>query len=152
MLSQGEKAPEFKGIDQDGKGISLKDFKGKKIVLYFYPRDMTPTCTVQACNLRDHFGVLKEQDMVVIGVSTDEEKKHQRFIEKNNLPFPLIADVDHQIQEAYGVWQLKKFMGKEFMGTVRTTFLINEKGVIDHIINKPKSKTHAEEILALWTK
>ena len=151
MLSQGDKAPDFKGIDQDGNKISLKDFKGKKVVLYFYPRDMTPTCTVQACNLRDHFGSLQNEGITVVGVSTDDEKKHQRFIAKNELPFPLIADVDHSIHEAYGVWQLKKFMGKEFMGTVRTTFLINESGKIEHIINKPKSKTHAEEILNLWS-
>lgn len=147
---EGKKAPLFTGVDQDGNKWSLKDHLGQRIILYFYPRDMTPTCTVQACNLRDAYGWFQKKDVLVVGVSTDDAAKHQRFIAKNDLPFPLIADTDYKINEKYGVWQLKKFMGKEYMGTVRTTFLINEKGIIEHVINKPKSKIHAEEIKELW--
>lgn len=150
MLEPGKKAPAFSGKDQNGAKISLKDFLGQKVILYFYPRDMTSTCTVQACNLRDAFPDFQKLDVAVIGISTDDEKSHLKFIDRNNLPFPLIADVDHTIHEKYGVWQLKKFMGREYMGTVRTTFLINEKGYIDHIIKKPKSKIHSEEIKELW--
>lgn len=150
MIQPGKKAPAFSGKDQNGEQISLKDFLGQKVILYFYPRDMTSTCTVQACNLRDAFPDFQKLNVAVVGISTDDEKSHQKFIQRNDLPFPLIADVSHAIHEKYGVWQLKKFMGREFMGTVRTTFLINEKGYIDHIIHKPKSKSHSDEIKALW--
>ncbi|MBX9449121.1 MAG: thioredoxin-dependent thiol peroxidase [Taibaiella sp.] len=147
---EGKKAPLFTGTDQDGNKITLKDYIGKKVILYFYPHDMTPTCTVQACNLRDAYVLLGRKGVQVIGVSTDDPAQHRKFIAKNSLPFPLIADTDLKINKKYGVWQLKKFMGREFMGTVRTTFLINEKGIIEHIIRKPKSKIHSEEIMQLW--
>lgn len=147
---EGKKAPLFTGINQFGEKWSLKEHLGKKIILYFYPRDLTATCTIQACNLRDAYADFQKKGIAVIGVSTDEVKQHQKFIQKNNLPFTLIADTDHSIHEKYGVWQLKKFMGKEFMGTVRTTFLIDEKGIITHIIKKPKSKIHTQEINQYW--
>jgi peroxiredoxin Q/BCP len=146
-LREGEKAPAFKGKDQNGDTVSLGDFKGKKVVLYFYPEDDTPTCTVQACNLRDNFSLLKKEGFVVLGVSPDEPKKHKKFEAKYNLPFTLIADPDHTIIDKYGVWGLKKLYGREYMGLHRTTFLIDEKGVIKKIFLKPKSKQHTEEIL-----
>lgn len=149
-LQPGKKAPAFSGKDQNGNTIRLKDFLGKKVILYFYPRDLTATCTVQACNLRDTFPHFNKKGVEVIGISTDDEATHQKFIARNNLPFTLVADVDQKIHLKYGVWRLKKFMGREFMGTIRTTFLINEQGYIDHIITKPKSKEHAEEIKKLW--
>ena len=146
----GKKAPVFKGVDQDGKKLSLSDFKGQRVVLYFYPHDNTPTCTVQACNLRDNYALLKKKGFQVIGVSSDDVKSHKKFETKYQLPFPLLADEDLKIHEQYEVWQLKKFMGKEFMGTIRTTFLIDENGKIKNIIQKPASKKHAEEVLAAW--
>ncbi len=149
-LIEGKKAPVFKGKDQNGKPVSLSDFKGKKIVLYFYPEDDTPTCTVQACNLRDNFGLLKKQGFVVLGVSPDEEKKHKKFETKYDLPFTLIADADHKIIDSYGVWGEKQLYGRTYMGLHRTTFLIDEKGVIRKIFLKPKSKQHTEEILKAW--
>jgi thioredoxin-dependent peroxiredoxin len=149
-LSIGQKAPAFKGIDQNGNTIALKDFKGKKIILYFYPKDDTPTCTVQACNLRDNYRELLLQDFVVIGVSMDPVKKHKKFEEKYGLPFSLIADEDRKIIDAYGVWGEKKFMGKDYLGIFRTTFLIDETGKIKAIIDKPQSKNHAQEILQAW--
>jgi len=148
-LKEGDKAPVFKGKDQHGNTVSLKDFKGKKVVLYFYPRDMTPGCTAQACNLRDNYAVLTQKGFVVIGVSADTEKSHQKFTQKYDLPFILLADEDKKIVEQYGVYGEKKFMGRTFDGIHRTTFLINEKGVIDKIINKPNTKNHTAEILAL---
>lgn len=150
ILEPGAKAPDFTAKDQDSNTISLKAFKGKKVVLYFYPRDNTPSCTAQACNIRDNYALLQKEDIVILGVSTDDEKSHKRFEKKFNLPFPLLADTDMTIAEAYGVWGLKKFMGREFMGIRRTTFLINEKGKIDHIIDKVTTKDHAAQILALW--
>ena len=150
-LIEGKKAPAFKGKDQNGKPISLATFKGKKIVLYFYPEDDTPTCTVQACNLRDNFGLLKKQGFIVLGVSPDEEKKHKKFEAKYDLPFTLIADADHKIIDSYGVWGEKQLYGRTYMGLHRTTFLIDEKGVIRKIFLKPKSKQHTEEILNAWT-
>lgn len=150
LPQEGKKAPLFKGVDQDGKKISLTDYKGQKVVLYFYPHDNTPTCTDQACNLRDNFSLLKKNGFQVIGVSSDDVKSHKKFETKFKLPFPLIADVDLKIHEQYGVWQLKKFMGREFMGTIRTTFLIDEKGKLKKIIQKPVSKKHAEEVLSAW--
>ncbi|MBC7849916.1 MAG: thioredoxin-dependent thiol peroxidase [Chitinophagaceae bacterium] len=149
-LKQGDKAPIFKGKDQDGKPIGLSDYKGKKLVLFFYPEDDTPTCTIEACNLRDNFGLLKNAGFEVLGVSPDDEKKHRKFQEKYNLPFPLIADTSHSILEKYGVWDQKKMFGHEYMGVLRTTFLIDEKGVIRKIFLRPKNKAHAEEIVAAW--
>lgn len=147
-LEEGMKAPAFKGNDQDGKLVSLKDFKGKKLVLYFYPQDMTPTCTVQACNLRDNFSLLRENGFEVVGVSPDDEAKHQKFSTRNQLPFPLIADTKREIIEQYGVWGEKQLYGRKYMGLHRTTFVIDEKGIIQKIFRKPKSKQHAEEIIA----
>jgi peroxiredoxin Q/BCP len=149
-LKEGAKAPAFKGKDQDGRKISLSDFKGKKTVLYFYPQDDTPTCTVQACNLRDNYKILQLKGIEIIGVSEDGIEKHKKFEHKYQLPFRLIADEEHAVINAYDVWGKKQFMGKIYDGLVRTTFLINEKGIIDHIINKPTTKAHAEEILELW--
>jgi len=149
-LSPGQKAPAFKGTDQNGNSIALKDFKGKKVVLYFYPKDDTPTCTTQACNLRDNHTELLKQGFVVIGVSMDTVKKHKKFEEKYGLPFSLIADEDKKIIDAYGVWGEKKFMGRDYLGIFRTTFLIDEKGKIKAIIDKPQSKNHSQEILEAW--
>ncbi|MBK8785747.1 MAG: thioredoxin-dependent thiol peroxidase [Chitinophagaceae bacterium] len=149
-LTEGTKAPAFKGKDQNGKIVSLADYKGKKIVLYFYPEDDTPTCTVQACNLRDNFGLLKKNGFIVLGVSPDEEKKHKKFEAKYDLPFTLIADADHTIIDKYGIWGEKQMYGRTYMGLHRTTFLIDEKGVIRKIFLKPKSKQHTEEILKAW--
>ncbi|MGO2355439.1 MAG: thioredoxin-dependent thiol peroxidase [Marinomonas foliarum] len=143
----GQIAPDFRARDQNGDTITLSQFKGKKVVLYFYPRDNTPGCTAQACDLRDNYQALIDQGFVVLGISTDTEKKHQNFIEKYDLPFPLIADTEKEVHELYGTWQLKKFMGRESMGTVRTTFIIDENGVISEIISKVKTKVHAEQIL-----
>ncbi|MGZ5246334.1 MAG: thioredoxin-dependent thiol peroxidase [Flavitalea sp.] len=147
ILKQGDKAPAFTAKDQDGKQVSLKDFSGKKVVLYFYPEDNTPTCTVQACNLRDNMGILNEHGFVVLGVSPDDEVSHKKFIEKQSLPFTLLADPEHKIIEKYGVWGEKNMYGKKYMGLLRTTFIIDEKGVIRKIFKKPRSKQHAEEIL-----
>jgi thioredoxin-dependent peroxiredoxin len=149
-LTEGKKAPAFKGKDQNGKPVSLADYKGKKVVLYFYPEDDTPTCTVQACNLRDNFGLLKKNGFIVLGVSPDEEKKHKKFEAKYDLPFTLIADADHKIIDSYGVWGEKQMYGRTYMGLHRTTFLIDEKGIIRKIFLKPKSKQHTEEILKAW--
>jgi peroxiredoxin Q/BCP len=148
-LKVGDKAPDFKGKDENGNSISLNDFKGKKVILYFYPKDMTPGCTVEAQNLRDHYDVLTKKGFVVIGVSADDEKKHQKFIEKHQLPFHLIADTDKSIINAYGVWGPKKFMGKSYEGIHRTTFVIDENGTIEAIIPKVKTKEHAQQILEL---
>lgn len=149
-LAEGTKAPAFSGKDQDGNTIRLSDFKGKKIALYFYPQDMTPTCTVQACNLRDNFSLLQQHGIQVIGVSPDDSSSHKKFEEKNQLPFPLIADTKHTIIEKFGVWGEKQLYGRKYMGLHRTTFLINEKGMIQKVFLKPKSKQHAEEILAAF--
>ena len=149
-LTEGKKAPVFKGVDQNGDKISLKDFKGKKVILYFYPKDDTPGCTAQACNLRDNYAVLLQKGFTVIGISADPVKSHKKFETKYKLPFPLIADEDKKIAEQYGVWGEKKFMGKTYMGITRTTFLIGEEGKIKKIINKPDTKNHTEEILNAW--
>jgi peroxiredoxin Q/BCP len=149
-LTEGKKAPAFKGKDQNGKTVSLADFKGKKVVLYFYPEDDTPTCTVQACNLRDNFGLLKKNGFTVLGVSPDEEKKHKKFETKYDLPSTLIADADHKIIDSYGVWGEKQMYGRTYMGLHRTTFLIDEKGIVKKIFLKPKSKQHTQEILDAW--
>ncbi len=146
-LKVGAKAPDFSGKDQDGKPISLKDFKGKKLVLYFYPKDDTPGCTIEACNLRDNYSLFKKNGYEIVGVSADTEAKHKKFIKKYELPFPLIADVDHVIIEAYDVWGRKKFMGKEYDGIARTTFVINEKGILDKVIVDVKTKEHTDQII-----
>lgn len=149
-LTEGSKAPAFKAKDQNGKDVSLASFKGQKIVLYFYPEDDTPTCTIQACNLRDNYGLLKNHGFTVLGVSPDEEKKHKKFEDKYDLPFTLIADPSHAIIDQYGVWGEKKLYGREYMGLHRTTFLIDEKGIIRKIFLRPKNKAHAQEILKAW--
>ena len=146
-LKKGDKAPDFSGKNQDGKLISLKDFKGKKLVIYFYPKDDTPGCTAQACNIRDNYAVLKKNGYAIIGISADDEKKHKKFIEKYNLPFQLIADIDKTIIRSYDVWGEKKFMGKIYEGIARSTFLIDEKGVIEKVISDVITKNHAEQIL-----
>ncbi|HNF44643.1 MAG TPA: thioredoxin-dependent thiol peroxidase [Ferruginibacter sp.] len=150
QLTEGQKAPAFKGRDQNGKAVSLSDFTGKKVVLYFYPEDDTPTCTVQACNLRDNYSLLKKHGWAVLGVSPDDEKKHKKFEAKYDLPFTLIADPDHSIIDKYGVWGEKQLYGRQYMGLHRTTFLIDEKGVIKKVFLRPKNKQHAEEIIQTW--
>jgi peroxiredoxin Q/BCP len=149
-LQEGDKAPAFKGKDQNGKTISLSDFKGKKLVLYFYPQDDTPTCTVQACNLRDNYALLRKEGFEVLGVSPDEAAKHKKFEAKYNLPFTLLADPEHTIIDKYGVWDEKQLYGRHYMGLLRTTFVIDEKGIIRKIFLRPKNKQHAEEIVAAW--
>ena len=146
-IQVGDKAPAFTTRDQAGKPFKLSSLKGKKVILYFYPKDLTSTCTIQACNLRDNHAQLTKKGFVVIGVSPDDEKSHQKFITKNNLPFTLITDTDHAIALAYGVWGEKKMYGNTYMGLHRTTFIIDAKGKIERIITKPKSSTHAQEIL-----
>ncbi len=146
-IKAGDKAPKFSASDQDGKTISLSDFSGKKLVLYFYPKDDTPGCTAEACNLRDNYKMLLKKGYAVVGVSADEVKKHLKFIKKFSLPFPLIADTEKELCTAYGVWGKKKFMGREFMGIVRTTFIISEKGIIDEVIEKVDNENHTAQIL-----
>lgn len=145
-LKVGDQAPEFTSKNQLGESISLTELRGKKVILYFYPKDSTPGCTAQACNLRDNFSHLKAQNYVVLGVSSDSEKKHQNFIAKNTLPFDLLVDQEQELHNLYGTWQLKKTFGKEYMGTVRTTFVIDEEGIISQIINKVKTKEHWQQI------
>jgi peroxiredoxin Q/BCP len=147
-LNIGNQAPELEGVDQHGKTINLSDYKGKKIVLYFYPKDDTPGCTAEACNLRDNYSDLTKFGFDVIGVSTDSEKSHLKFIDKYGLPFRLIADTDKKVAEAYGVWGMKKFMGKEYMGINRTTFIIDEQGLISKVIEKVDTKNHTAQIIS----
>jgi thioredoxin-dependent peroxiredoxin len=149
-LTEGQKAPTFSGINQNGEKILLTQFKGQKVVLYFYPEDGTPTCTEQACNLRDNFSALKAAGIIVIGISPDAAEKHKNFETKFSLPFTLIADTTHAIIDKYGVWGQKQVYGRQYMGLLRTTFLINEKGTIHKIFLKPKSKQHTQEILTAW--
>ncbi len=149
-LKEGSKAPAFTGVDQNGNTISLADFKGKKVILYFYPKDDTPGCTAQACNLRDNYDELINKGYQVIGVSTDSVKSHKKFEEKFELPFPLIADEEKKIVEKYKVWGEKQFMGKTFIGTHRTTFLIDELGKIKKIIAKPDTKNQTQQVLSVW--
>lgn len=146
-LKEGDKAPAFTGRDQNGKKISLADFKGKKVILYFYPKDDTPGCTAQACNLRDNYADLRKRGFAVIGVSVDSEQSHKKFEQKYELPFTLLADDDKKIVEAYGVYGEKKFMGRAYMGTIRTTFVIDEQGRIEKILEKPDTKNHASQVL-----
>lgn len=148
-LKEGDKAPAFSARDQNGKKVSLSEFKGKKVVLYFYPEDDTPTCTVQACNLRDNYALLKKNGFEVLGVSPNDERSHKKFETKFNLPFTLLADPDRVIINKYGVWGEKQMFGNKYMGVHRTTFVINEKGVISKIFLRPKNKQHAEEIVGI---
>jgi peroxiredoxin Q/BCP len=147
-LQIGDPAPEISAKDQSGNEVKLSDYKGKKVILYFYPKDDTPGCTAQACNLRDNYDALLEKGYVVLGVSVDDEKSHQKFIKKFDLPFPLLADTDHAIVEAYHVWVEKNMYGRTYMGTARTTFVIDENGVISEIIQKVDTKNHTDQILS----
>jgi peroxiredoxin Q/BCP len=147
MLVIGDKAPSFVCKDQNGKEIRLTDFSGKKVILYFYPKDSTPGCTMQACNLRDNYELLQKEGYVVLGASIDTEKRHQNFIAKNDLPFTLLSDVDMTLVNQYGVWREKTNYGKTYMGIVRTTFVIDENGTITDIIEKVKTKEHTNQIL-----
>ena len=147
MLNISDKAPDFTSTDENGKKISLKDFKGTKVVLYFYPKDDTTACTAEACDFRDNFARIKKAGAVVLGVSPDTEKAHTKFKEKYELPFTLVADTEKTICEAYGVWQEKSMYGRKYMGVVRTTFIIDEKGKITHIFPKVKVKGHVDAIL-----
>ncbi|HRE74334.1 MAG TPA: thioredoxin-dependent thiol peroxidase [Flavobacteriales bacterium] len=149
MLKEGDKAPSFTYTNEKGKKVSLKDLKGKVVALFFYPKDLTPGCTAEACNLRDYYSELKKKGIVVIGVSADSEKMHERFREKHQLPYPLIADEEKELIQAYGVWGPKVFMGKKFDGINRTTFIIDEAGKIRNVIAKVKTKEHAEQIFEL---
>ena len=150
-MNIGEKAPEMLGRDQNGREIRLEDFAGKKLILYFYPKDNTSGCTAEACSLRDNYDELRKQGYEVVGVSVQDEKSHNKFIEKHQLPFPLIADTEKILNEAMGVWAEKSMYGRKYFGTVRTTFIINEEGVIEKVFlpKEIKTKTHGEQILAL---
>jgi thioredoxin-dependent peroxiredoxin len=147
-LKIGDKAPDFKTEDQNGNPMNLSDFSGSKVILYFYPKDSTPGCTAQACNLRDNYDSLLKKGYKVLGVSADSAKKHQNFITKNELPFPLLMDEDKTIIQDYGVWGEKKFMGKIYDGIHRTTFIIDENGMIEDIIEKVKTKDHTAQIMS----
>jgi thioredoxin-dependent peroxiredoxin len=147
MLKEGTTAPAFKTTDANGETVSLKDLRGQKVVLYFYPKDDTPGCTKEACSFRDDFATFKKRGIAVLGVSPDSEAKHKKFETKYNLPFTLLADTDHAIADAYGVWGEKKFMGRTYMGVLRTTFLIDEKGKIKKVFEKVKPEDHANEVL-----
>jgi peroxiredoxin Q/BCP len=149
MIKVGDKAPEILGKDENGKEIRLSDYQGQKIVLYFYPKDNTSGCTAEACNLRDNYSEFRKKGYAIIGVSIDDERSHKKFIEKNNLPFPLIADTDKSLVQQFGVWGEKKLYGRAYMGTLRTTFIINEKGIVERIISPKeiKVKEHSEQIL-----
>jgi len=148
-LKVGDKAPEINANDHNGKPYSLKNAKGKKVILYFYPKDDTPGCTAEACNFRDNYAALQKKGFEVVGVSVDDEKKHNKFIDKYELPFTLIADTDKKVVEDYGVWGLKKFMGREYMGTSRVTFIIGEDGKIEHIIDMVETKNSTQQVLDL---
>ncbi len=152
MLKIGDKAPAFHGIDQHGNTHNLSDFLGKKIVLYFYPKDDTPGCTKEACNLRDNYELLLQKGFVVLGVSPDDTASHLKFANKFQLPFPLIADPALEIIKAYGAWGKKNMYGKEYEGLLRTTFIINEEGVIDEAIKKVKTDDHTNQIINLYDK
>jgi peroxiredoxin Q/BCP len=149
-LKENDKAPAFKGTDQDGKEVSLKDYKGRKLVIFFYPEDDTPTCTIQACNLRDNYALLKKEGFEVLGISPNDEKDHKKFEEKFSLPYRLLADPKHKIIDKYGVWDEKQLYGRKYMGLLRTTYVLDEKGVIRKIFLRPKNKAHAEEIIKAW--
>ncbi len=148
MLKPGDHAPAFSLTATDGSIVNLSDFQGKKIVLYFYPRDNTPGCTMEACSLRDHYAEISTK-AVILGISHDNQAAHKKFTEKYSLPFPLLCDVDHKIAEAFGVWGEKSFMGRKHMGILRTTFIIDSSGKITHVIEKVDTKQHAEQVLPL---
>lgn len=148
-LATGDKAPDFTAKDQNGNTVSLSDFKGKNVILYFYPKDDTPGCTAEACSFRDNYQAMLGQGFEVIGVSTDDEKSHKKFETKYSLPFPLIADTDKSINEAYGVWVEKNMYGKKYMGTARKTFIIGPDGTIGHIIDKVDTKNATQQVLDL---
>jgi len=147
LLNEGDKAPAFKGFDQNGNIITLDQFKGKRLILYFYPKDNTSGCTAEACNLRDGYSKLSDKGFAVVGVSPDSEKSHQKFIEKHSLPFPLIADTEKEILKNYGAWGLKKLYGREYEGVLRTTYIISENGIIEKVFKKVKTKDHVNQIL-----
>ncbi len=147
MLKVGDKVPAFETVDQNGKPFTHKDLAGKDVILFFYPRDNTPTCTEEVCNLRDNYTELTKSGYMIIGVSADEVTKHQKFISKYQLPFPLLADVERNVIDKFGVWGPKQFMGREIIGIYRTTFILNKKGVITHIFDKVKSKQHTAQIM-----
>ena len=149
QLLVGQEAPNFSAKNQKGELISLEDLKGSKVILYFYPKDNTPGCTAQACNLTENISALKKEGFIVLGVSPDGEKSHNKFIDKYNLQFDLLVDEEKKLCNAYGVWGRKKFMGREYDGVHRTTFIINEDGMIDQIINKVETKRHSQQILEL---
>lgn len=149
MPKVGAKAPAFTLLDQNGKSVSLSDFAGQKVIVYFYPKAMTPGCTVQACGLRDSKAALKKQKAVVLAISPDSPARLKKFEEKEGLNFTLLSDEDHAVAEKYGVWGLKKFMGRESMGILRTTFVVNEEGKIAHVMSKVTTKTHHEDILEI---
>lgn len=146
-LKPGDKAPNFSGVNENGESVSLNEFKGKKLILFFYPKDNTPGCTAEACNLRDNYELLQSKGYALLGVSPDSEKRHQNFINKFDLPFPLLADTEQETLNAYGVWGKKKMYGREYMGVFRTTFVIDENGLIEKVFTKVKTKEHAEQIL-----
>ena len=150
VLLEGQKAPAFSGKDQNGNKVSLSAFKGQKVVIYFYPQDDTPTCTVQACNLRDNYALLKKKGFVILGISPDDEQSHKKFEKKFDLPFTMISDERHTIIDKFGVWGEKQLYGRTYMGLHRTTFVIDEKGIIRKIFRKPRSKQHAEDIIKAW--
>jgi peroxiredoxin Q/BCP len=152
QLKEGMRAPGFEGIDQNGKNVKLSDFKGKKVVLYFYPKDNTPGCTAEACNLRDNYDSFLKKGFAVIGVSPDNEKSHKGFTSKYSLPFPLIADTSKKILNDYGVWGEKKMYGKTFLGVLRTTFIIDEEGIIEKIITKVDTGGHTKQIFDMYNK
>ena len=147
MTLEKSKAPQFTLQNENGENISLKDYKGKNVILYFYPKDLTPGCTTEACDFRDHFEDFSDLNAVILGVSLDDASKHTKFIEKHGLPFSLLVDADHEVAEKYGVWTLKKNFGKEYMGIERTTFLINEQGIIEKEWRKVRVKNHIEDVL-----
>lgn len=147
-LQVGDKAPDFSGKNDQGEVVSLSDFRGKKLILFFYPQDNTPSCTIEACNLRDNYSRLKKAGFALLGVSPDSERKHQNFIRKFKLPFPLLADTEQEVLKEYGVWGPKKFMGRSYIGVHRTTFIIDENGIIEGIIEKVKTRNHTQQILA----
>jgi peroxiredoxin Q/BCP len=146
-LNAGDKAPDFTGTLHDGSTVSLADYAGKKLIVFFYPKDDTPGCTAAACSLRDSFGELQAAGYELLGVSPDKPAKHQKFIDKYSLPMPLLADEAHKMMDAWGTWGPKKFMGREYDGVIRTTFVVNGEGIIDRVYNKVKTKVHAEQIL-----
>lgn len=147
MLNIGDRAPEDLGIDQEGKHHKLSDYKGKKLVVFFYPKASTPGCTAEACDLRDNYERFLALGYFILGISADDAKRQQKFKEKNNLPFPLIADTERQVIEAFGVWGPKKFMGRTFDGILRKTFIIDENGIIKEVIDKVKTKDHSNQII-----